>query len=180
MSLKGAPQVGDGLVGAADIAGVVLVMVVFEGLGRDVRLQGVLGEGKIRELVFHGTAPCWTGVRDPRALAGFEAPTDYTAVAGSPAGKAAWAGAELEETCKLIGDNYWPYGIEPNRKTLETLFRYLLEQGLASRELTIEELGTLLPELENRFGKFLNQEETQAAMGRLRNLIFDWADPEAE
>jgi 4,5-dihydroxyphthalate decarboxylase len=51
-----------------------------------------------------------------------------------------WAGAELEETRKLMGDNYWPYGIEPNRKTLETLFRYSFEQGLASRELTIEEL----------------------------------------
>ena len=55
-----------------------------------------------------------------------------------------WAGAELEETRELMGDNYWPYGIEPNRKTLETLFRYSHEQGLASRELTIEEL--FLPE----------------------------------
>jgi 4,5-dihydroxyphthalate decarboxylase len=51
-----------------------------------------------------------------------------------------WAGQELEETRELMGDNYWPYGIEPNRKTLETLFRYSHEQGLASRELTIEEL----------------------------------------
>ena len=47
---------------------------------------------------------------------------------------------EFEETRELMGDNYWPYGIEPNRKTLETLFRYSYEQGLASRELTIEEL----------------------------------------
>jgi 4,5-dihydroxyphthalate decarboxylase len=39
-----------------------------------------------------------------------------------------------------MGDNYWPYGIAPNRTTLETLFRYSYEQGLASRELTIEEL----------------------------------------
>ena len=51
-----------------------------------------------------------------------------------------WAGAELEETRNLMGDNYWPYGIEPNRKTLETLFRYSHEQGLASRELTIEKI----------------------------------------
>jgi 4,5-dihydroxyphthalate decarboxylase len=51
-----------------------------------------------------------------------------------------WIGQELEETQELMGDNYWPYGIEPNRKTLETLFRYSYEQGLASRELTIEEL----------------------------------------
>jgi len=51
-----------------------------------------------------------------------------------------WAGHELEETRELMGDNYWPYGIEPNRKTLEALFHYSYEQGLASRELTVEEL----------------------------------------
>ena len=51
-----------------------------------------------------------------------------------------WFSDEFEETRELMGDNYWPYGIEPNRKTLETLFRYSYEQGLASRELTIEEL----------------------------------------
>jgi 4,5-dihydroxyphthalate decarboxylase len=53
---------------------------------------------------------------------------------------APWLAQELEETRALMGDNFWPYGIEPNRKTLETLFRYSYEQGLASRELTIEEL----------------------------------------
>jgi 4,5-dihydroxyphthalate decarboxylase len=51
-----------------------------------------------------------------------------------------WFSDELEETQELMGDNYWTYGIEPNRKTLEALFRYSHEQGLASRELTIEEL----------------------------------------
>ena len=51
-----------------------------------------------------------------------------------------WVGQELEETRELMGDNYWPYGIGPNRKTLEALFRYSYKQGLASRELTIEEL----------------------------------------
>jgi len=39
-----------------------------------------------------------------------------------------------------MGDNYYSYGIEPNRKTLEALFRYSHQQGLCSRELTIEEL----------------------------------------
>ena len=51
-----------------------------------------------------------------------------------------WFSDEFEETRELMGDNFWPYGIGPNRKTLETLFRYSYEQGLASRELTIEEL----------------------------------------
>ena len=39
-----------------------------------------------------------------------------------------------------MGENFWPYGIEPNRKTLETLFRYSHKQGLSNKELTIEEL----------------------------------------
>ena len=39
-----------------------------------------------------------------------------------------------------MGENFWPYGIEANRKTLETLFRYSFEQGLASKQLTIEDL----------------------------------------
>ena len=51
-----------------------------------------------------------------------------------------WVGKELEDTRQLMGDNYWPYGIDANRKVLEALFRYSYEQGLASRQLTIEEL----------------------------------------
>ena len=51
-----------------------------------------------------------------------------------------WIGQELEETRALMGDNFWPYGIDPNRKTLETLFRYSHQQGLSSRQLTVGEL----------------------------------------
>ncbi len=51
-----------------------------------------------------------------------------------------WYGQELDETKNLMGENFWPYGIKPNRKALETLFRYSHEQGLSSRELKIEEL----------------------------------------
>jgi 4,5-dihydroxyphthalate decarboxylase len=51
-----------------------------------------------------------------------------------------WVGQEIEETRRLMGENYWPYGIEPNRKALETLFQYSYEQGLAARKLAIEEL----------------------------------------
>ncbi len=50
--------------------------------------------------------------------------------------------SELEmgyHDCEIC-DNYYSYGIKPNRKTLELLFRYSREQGLCSRELTIEEL----------------------------------------
>jgi 4,5-dihydroxyphthalate decarboxylase len=59
--------------------------------------------------------------------------------------KAAWLRDSLpwfgqDETRALMGDNYYSYGIETNRKTLEALFRYSYQQGLCSRELTIEEL----------------------------------------
>lgn len=51
-----------------------------------------------------------------------------------------WVVQELEETRTLMGENYFPYGIKPNRKALEALFQYSYEQGLAQKKLTIEEL----------------------------------------
>ena len=51
-----------------------------------------------------------------------------------------WYAQELEDTRRLMGKNFWPYGIERNRKALEALFRYSHEQGLAKRRLTVEEL----------------------------------------
>ncbi len=51
-----------------------------------------------------------------------------------------WFAQEFEETRALMGDNYYSYGIAPNRKTLETLMRYSYDQGLAQRLLTVEEL----------------------------------------
>ena len=51
-----------------------------------------------------------------------------------------WFAQELESTEALMGRNFFPYGVEANRKSLEALFRYSHEQGLASRELKIEEI----------------------------------------
>jgi len=51
-----------------------------------------------------------------------------------------WFGQEFDETRALMGDNYYSYGIDANRKPLETLFRYSHEQGLCSRELKIDEV----------------------------------------
>ena len=39
-----------------------------------------------------------------------------------------------------MGDNFWPYGIEANRKELELVTRYTHEQGLAKRRVGVEEL----------------------------------------
>ena len=52
-----------------------------------------------------------------------------------------WVSQDLEDTRKIMGKNFWTYGMnEPNRKTLDTMFRYSYEQGLCNRELTVEEL----------------------------------------
>jgi 4,5-dihydroxyphthalate decarboxylase len=52
-----------------------------------------------------------------------------------------WVSQDLEETRRVMGNNYWTYGLnESNRKTLDTLFRYSYEQGLCNRKLTVEEL----------------------------------------
>lgn len=51
-----------------------------------------------------------------------------------------WLPALLEENRALMGEDAWPYGLEPNRKTLETYLRYHAEQGLSKRCWTLEEL----------------------------------------
>jgi 4,5-dihydroxyphthalate decarboxylase len=49
-----------------------------------------------------------------------------------------WALDEYEETVKLMGDDYWRYGIEANRKELEAVMRYTYEQGLVKRQIDFE------------------------------------------
>ena len=39
-----------------------------------------------------------------------------------------------------MGENFYSYGLEANRKTVEALLRYSHEQGLASRKLSVDEL----------------------------------------
>ena len=51
-----------------------------------------------------------------------------------------WFGQELEQTKAIMGDNFYSYGIENNRKTLETLFRYSHQQGLSNYEVKTEQL----------------------------------------
>jgi len=51
-----------------------------------------------------------------------------------------WVVAEMEETRRVMGRDFWPYGIEPNRVSLEALPQYLHEQHLAPRVPAVEEL----------------------------------------
>jgi 4,5-dihydroxyphthalate decarboxylase len=51
-----------------------------------------------------------------------------------------WAMDEYEETTKLMGKDYWRYGIEANRKELEAIMRYTYEQGLVKEQGRFEEM----------------------------------------
>jgi 4,5-dihydroxyphthalate decarboxylase len=51
-----------------------------------------------------------------------------------------WTVAHVEEARREIGEDWWPYGLEPNRHVLDTFLRYHHEQGLSKRRLAPEEL----------------------------------------
>ncbi|MHB1090731.1 MAG: substrate-binding domain-containing protein [Ilumatobacteraceae bacterium] len=44
-----------------------------------------------------------------------------------------WIQHAVDETIALMGQNFWPYGIESNRATLEAACRYAHDQGLSDR-----------------------------------------------
>ena len=51
-----------------------------------------------------------------------------------------WVTQEFESTQEIMGTNFWPYGIEANRKELELVMRYTYEQGLVKKKLDFEEM----------------------------------------
>ncbi len=51
-----------------------------------------------------------------------------------------WLPADIEEIDELFGGDCWPYGIEPNRPTLEALVSYMAEQGLIPEKIPLEKL----------------------------------------
>jgi 4,5-dihydroxyphthalate decarboxylase len=51
-----------------------------------------------------------------------------------------WFTSEWENTTELMGEDFWPYGLEKNRKTLEAAVTYSYEQGLIKNKLNIEDL----------------------------------------
>ena len=51
-----------------------------------------------------------------------------------------WSTAQADETRAEMGDDWWPYGLAPNRHVLETFLRYHHEQGLSKRLYKPEEL----------------------------------------
>ncbi len=51
-----------------------------------------------------------------------------------------WLPDDVEEIDELFGGDCWPYGVEPNRPTLEALVTYMAEQGLIPAPIPIEQL----------------------------------------
>lgn len=51
-----------------------------------------------------------------------------------------WFSQELDDTQRVMGENFWPYGLGPNRKALDNLLRYSHAQGLAARRVEVDEL----------------------------------------
>jgi 4,5-dihydroxyphthalate decarboxylase len=51
-----------------------------------------------------------------------------------------WGFEYARDAQRLWGDDYWPYGIDANRKTLDLFLQYAHEQGVCHRRLTPEEL----------------------------------------
>jgi len=60
-----------------------------------------------------------------------------------------WLAEHARRWREVAGEDFWPYGIEPNRPTLEAFVQYAHEQGVTPRRLKVEDL--FAPETRERF-----------------------------
>jgi 4,5-dihydroxyphthalate decarboxylase len=51
-----------------------------------------------------------------------------------------WFLDEAAATRELMGDDFWAYGLEPNRHVLDTFLGYALDQGIAAHPITADQL----------------------------------------
>jgi 4,5-dihydroxyphthalate decarboxylase len=51
-----------------------------------------------------------------------------------------WLSWEREQLKEIFGPDWWPYGIEPNRHVIGTLIRYMGEQGLLAKPVSVEDI----------------------------------------
>lgn len=51
-----------------------------------------------------------------------------------------WPEVSVQDAAQLMGEDFWRYGVAENASDIETLSSYSLEQGLATRNLTAEEI----------------------------------------
>jgi 4,5-dihydroxyphthalate decarboxylase len=60
-----------------------------------------------------------------------------------------WIPDYLASVRELMGDDPWPYGIDPNRRTLEAYLQFAFEQGICRRRL--EPADLFVPEVQSTF-----------------------------
>lgn len=60
--------------------------------------------------------------------------------ANAPRYPVPWSVANARRAAEIFGADFWPYGLEPNRPTIEGFLDYAFEQGVTARELSPEEL----------------------------------------
>ena len=65
--------------------------------------------------------------------------------AGSLAAMLPWLQDEIEEIDEVFGGDPFPYGIEPNRPSLEALVQYMVEQHFIPEAIPVEKLFVPLP-----------------------------------
>jgi 4,5-dihydroxyphthalate decarboxylase len=51
-----------------------------------------------------------------------------------------WVPDHVRQWREVAGEDFWPYGVAPNRPTLEAFLQYGFEQGVCRRRLSVEEL----------------------------------------
>jgi 4,5-dihydroxyphthalate decarboxylase len=51
-----------------------------------------------------------------------------------------WVPDHVRQWREVAGEDFWPYGVAPNRPTLEAFLQYAYEQGVSRRRLSVAEL----------------------------------------
>ena len=51
-----------------------------------------------------------------------------------------WIVQYVNSIRETFGDDFWPYGVDKNRRTIEALSQFLFEQGIVDRQVAVEEL----------------------------------------
>jgi 4,5-dihydroxyphthalate decarboxylase len=56
-----------------------------------------------------------------------------------------WLLDEIEEIDEVFGGDAWPYGVEPNRPTLEALVEYMADQHFIPQQIPVDDLFVPIP-----------------------------------
>jgi 4,5-dihydroxyphthalate decarboxylase len=51
-----------------------------------------------------------------------------------------WVPDHVRQWREIAGEDFWPYGVEPNRPTLEAFLQYGYEQGVCKKRIKVEDL----------------------------------------